>query len=116
MASDGACDGPQYTVHSLRRDGSRAAWPTRDIRAVDARRVARSDLLCTIDGLRTMLTPAGGGPEATALVIGYPTGGTHRSRLAVSMDGEIAYSDGDRIPMVSLRSFASIFRASTVRR
>jgi hypothetical protein len=98
VASEGACDGPQYSIRRVHPDGARARASEQEIRAEDAKAIPGRAAVCATNGRRVFVSEDAPGVEATILLPGYETAGFHRSRIAVTPDGKTAFTDGDPFP------------------
>ncbi|MEQ1833631.1 MAG: hypothetical protein ABL977_11295 [Candidatus Eisenbacteria bacterium] len=98
VASDGACDGPQYELRRIRANGTPVTSDGPGVRAQDARTVAGGRVACWTNGRRLFVSEINSNAEPTMLVPGYETVGFHRSRIALAPDGRSGVTDGDPFP------------------
>jgi hypothetical protein len=97
-ASDGAWGGPQYLLRRVLADGSHDRALVTNPRAEDGRAIPGTKSLLTSNGRRLFIVEDVTGFEPVLVAPGHVTAGFHRSRVALSLDGKRAYTDGDPGP------------------
>jgi hypothetical protein len=98
VASDGACDGPQYRVRRIRLDGTRLSAGDRELRAEHIQSIPGSNVRLASTG-RTLFIPATGeSQEPIQLLLAYPASGAKRSRFAIASDGKSGIAEVDPFP------------------
>lgn len=95
VASDGACDGPQYELRTVRPDGHSWRPTANGLRAEDARALRGRDAYLLTDGRRIIVAPSRPDREPNLLHLRAQVFGSQRTRLALAPDGGSAFVGAD---------------------